>query len=185
MTAGWSWGGAARSLVIACIAVGSGAGLGYRIAHERPPEDGRAIPHRSATSPAPTAPPPLPAAAGSGSAPSGGSRPPTPAELAIVAPLSAGSHLDGWTVTSIHGTHAGRLAILLAEDAQPSFVLEVQLHLASPSAPTAPETAGPYALYYRGSRFDPAVARALAAVAAIARKNAVPPPPGLTAYSPN
>jgi len=109
-------------------------------------------------------------------------RPPNAAEQAVIAPLAVGSTLDGWRVNTIQATDSGHLSILVSEIDQSKGGLELQIFLASPVGPPAPATAGRYAIYYRGGRYDPAVAKVLAALAEVVGKNDVPPPPSMTPY---
>jgi len=80
-------------------------------------------------------------------------------------------------------TDAGYLSLVLTEDVETKPQLEIRISRIAPNAPAPPQGAGPYAIYYAGSRYDAAVGRALAAVAAVVEKNGAPPPPGMTAYA--
>jgi len=101
------------------------------------------------------------------------------AELAVVAPLTAGADLGGWTVDGIEGVHDGAIAVVLRRNEQ-QFRLRVALD--APGGPLAPARVGRYAIYYTGG-IDGAEAQSLATAlqAVIATHPDVEPPPGLGA----
>lgn len=160
--------------------------MGYLVSRERAPSSAGASPGSPGGAPpsgsAVVAAPPSEASATPRPAPP----PPkaaSPAELAVIAPLVVGSHLEGWTVTAIHGVQRGYLALVVAEDGHPGSELEVDVCKASLEGPTPPATAGPYAVFYRGNRYDPPVSRAVVQIADAIRKNDPPLLPGFSPYA--
>jgi hypothetical protein len=109
-------------------------------------------------------------------------RPPNAAELAVIAPVTVGSTLEGFRINAIQGTDAGHLSLLVSNAEQPTAAFQLQVFLTGTQGPPPPGVGGRYAIYYKGDRYDPSVGKVIAALAQIVGKNDAPPPPGMTAY---
>jgi len=153
----WTWSGLARSAAIAGVAIGTGAALGYLVAHEPVPQT--AAPHAAAV--------PLPEA-----------------ERALLSPLHEGDALGGFAVTEIHAVGDDGVLRILCRKGRAAVRLEVAL--AGEGGPPPPAIAGRYAVFYAIENADAADGERLAvALAAILQANAaVPPPPRLTPFAP-
>jgi hypothetical protein len=134
---------------------------------ERGPEGGAHAAEASST-----AEPPLPPAGG--------------AELALVAPLAAGSPIGGFTVRAVHGVHNGMMRVVCVKDTA-VVRLDVALLDESEGAPSPPATAGRYAIYYALRSATPEDGEQLATrLAHVIKGNAsAPVPPGLAPFKPN
>jgi hypothetical protein len=102
-----------------------------------------------------------------------------PAERALLAPLSTGATLGGWTVSRINAVHDGAITIVVERGSS-----RVELHVAldGPGGPPPPAVAGRYATFYTAATNDNAEgARLCGVLAAVIEKNgAAPTPPGMT-----
>jgi hypothetical protein len=128
---------------------------------------------------------PLPPAPGSAATPPAAPPPhraATAEETRFLAPLEIGSAINGWHINGIDATESGHVMIQTTEDKDPKSTLEIEICRGTPDAPHAPVSAGPYALYYRGDRWDPSVSGALIAAAAAIEKNNLPPPSTLKPF---
>lgn len=152
----WTRAGLLRAAIVASVAVGVGAGLGYLIAHEPAPTAG----------PAPVKP-----------------RSVSAAELALLAPLAPGSALADFEVREILGVEAGSLRV---DCRRGEVGVALDVALAAEGEPAPPARAGRYAIFYALRGASPAegerLARALAAV--LEANGGVAPPPGLGPYRP-
>ncbi len=109
--------------------------------------------------------------------------PATPQELAVVAPLAAGSELGGFVVRDIAGVQRGRMRVVLAKK---DAVVRLDIALVDPEGPTPPATTERYAIYYSLRGGTPEDGERLAKkLAAVITKNAAPPPAGMTKFIPN
>ena len=111
-------------------------------------------------------------------------RPAGPAELALVAPLTPGGTLEGFTVREIFAVENGVLTLVCAKD---RAVVRLSIALAADGGPAPPALAGKYAVFYSArGKSDPQDAERLArALAAILEKHPdVPVPPGMTSFVP-
>jgi len=155
--AGWTRRGLARAAVVAGVALGVGAGLGYLVAHEPAPRDAEVMPE----------PPRLAGAA----------------ELAVLAPLRPGAALADFEVVEIRAVGAdGALRVVCARG---EVVVALDVALAAAGGPPPPARAGRYAIFYALRAATPAEGERLAtALAAVLAANAsVAAPPGMTAYA--
>lgn len=153
----WTLAGLVRAAIVASVAVGVGAGLGYLIAHEPAPVAG----------PAPVKP-----------------RSASAAELALLAPLTPGSALADFEVTEIVGVGPEGSLRVVCERGAVGVALDVAL--AAEGEPTPPARAGRYAIFYALRGASPAEGEQLAvALAAFLEHNAgAAIPPGLGPYRP-
>lgn len=155
----WSLATLLRAGIVASIAVGVGAGLGYLIAHQPPPNLARTGP----TQPHPAG----------------------PAELAVVAPLRPGDALADFEVTAILAVDATGVLRVACEQGEAGVTLEVSL--ATDTGPKPPARAGRYAIFYAlriGATHEQGE-RLAAALAAVIGANAdTPIPPGMAAHAP-
>jgi hypothetical protein len=112
--------------------------------------------------------------------------PPSPSgeELALLSPLAAGSELAaGFEVRSIHGVEDGAMRVVCAKD---DATVRLLVALADPEGPTAPATAGKYAVYYSLRNAVPEDGEKLAqALGKLLEKHQEPTPPrGMTKFVP-
>ncbi len=155
----WSLATSLRAALVASIALGIGAGLGYLIAHQPPPDPARTGPAQP--------------------------RPASPAELAVVAPLRPGHALADFEVTAIMAVDASGALRIACGRGEASVTLE--LTLATDAGPTPPARAGPYAIFYalRVGATHEQGERLAAALATIIQTNAEAPiPPGMAPRPP-
>jgi hypothetical protein len=154
--AGWSLRGTLSGLVIAAVAFGMGAALGYLVAHEKVPQ--------AAISAAP--------------------RPsPTETELALIAPLRGGSPLADYNIDQIEPVDADGTLAIVARKGASTVRLEVALVDTSGSGPSPPATGGAYAVFFAldgavpadGERLAKALAAVIEANAAVARPSGMRP----------
>jgi hypothetical protein len=162
----WSLGLVVRAAGVAGICLSTGATLGYVAAHEKIPVRPRAQ-ARGAIPEAPASrPTEEPVAAGS-------------AELALLAPLQAGSTLEDFTVDRIDAVSDGSIRVVCTRGAAS---IQLYVALASGDAPPAPATAGHYAVYY-GPSDSPDGARLSAVLARVIASNpSAAVPPGLSPF---
>ena len=157
--------GAALALV---VAVGAGAFAARSRLFSGPPPA-----HSSLAEPVSSNPPPrvLPPAG--------------PAELAVVAPLTAGSEIDTWQLKELSAVDEGAIHLIFAPQKGRGRI-EVLIALNDDQGPTPPMVVGRYAIFYSVKRVMQSEGDALArAVAKRVEKNKdLPPPPGLAAYHP-
>ena len=175
----WSMRGLARALAVACVALLAGAGTGYRLTHERPP-DPRGDDRRGAASATtivsaatvvdhqPASPP--------RAAPAGD------AELALVAPLRQGGRRGDYVVAEIDGVDARGLVHVEAH--RGVAVVKLVVALRADDGPSPPAVAGRYAVFYstEGTSTNDAeqLARALAVI--LEANAAKPAPPGMKPF---
>jgi hypothetical protein len=155
----WTLAGLLRAVMVAGIAIGVGAGLGYFVAHEPAPADG--------------GPEPVKVRAASA------------AELALVAPLAPGSALADFVVTEVLPIgDSGALRVVCARG-EVGVALDVAL--AAEGEPTPPARAGRYAIFYALRGATPAEGEQLAAaLAAFLEHNAgAATPAGMGPYRPD
>ncbi len=150
-TSSWTLAAVARAATIAAIAAGTGAALGYLVAHEPAPPPRRQAPPAAAPAP----------------------------ELALLAPLREGGALGGFDVAEIHPIGDDGVLRLVCRKRRSAVRLAVALATDGGAPPAA--TAGRYAVYFTLENGDPADGERLAsALAAVLQANAaVPVPPGL------
>lgn len=150
----WSLATLVRAVVVASIAVGIGAGLGYLVAHQPAPKlapAGAAQPH-----------------------------PAGPAELAVVAPLRPGDALADFEVTAILAVDAAGALRVACEQGEAGLTLEVTL--ATDTGPPPPARAGRYAIFYAlrvGATHEQGQRLAAALAAVLAANAETPIPPGM------
>jgi hypothetical protein len=156
----WSWPLARRSAWVAALCLLVGGGLGYTTTHQPAPK-------RPGNRDEPRQPEEPPAAG--------------PAELALLAPLEAGRSLDDCAISRIEAVCDGKIAVVCAVG---SATIELDVWLASPTAPPAPATSGPYAVYYSAEPSASASASRLAlSLARVLGTHASQPrPDGLTPF---
>lgn len=135
--------------------------------------------HASAGPPPGSAPPPP-----SLSAPPEIHRAPaSPAERAILAPLTEGSSLEGFEVKSILTMHEGSLRLVLRRGGE-SVRLDVALF--SPASPSPPASTDKYAIYYSlngGATREDGERLALALGKVLEANAKAPAPPGMTPFT--
>jgi hypothetical protein len=154
----WSWRGARSWLAIGASALGTGAILGYLIAHEPVQEVGT--------------PPPR----------SNGSR----SDLALLSPLHEGSRLGSFEVAEIRPIGDDGVLQLVLHKGRAEVRLSVAL--ASDGGPSPPASAGRYSVFYAVDHADNAAKSAegeelASALATILRANeGVPAPPRLAPF---
>ncbi len=149
MTALWTWQGLARAATIAAVAAGTGAALGYLVAHEPAP--------RAQSAPTAKAPVVTP-------------------EQALLSPLREGSVLAGFDVAEIHGIGDDGVLRIVCRKARTAVRLDVALAADGGAAPAV--RGGPYAVFYTVENVAPAEGERLAAaLAAVLAANAGAPPP--------
>jgi hypothetical protein len=107
------------------------------------------------------------------------------AELALVAPLTAGSTIGGFTVRAVHGVQDGVFRVVCAKD-KAVVRLDVALLDDSEGAPSPPATAGRYAIYYslRGATPEEGEQLATKLARAISGNASALVPPGLAPFKP-
>ena len=149
----WTWRGLARAATIALAAAGTGAAMGYVVAHEPPP--------RASTTP--TTRPAEPQRAS-----------PTDAERALIFPLREGSTLGGFNVVDVPAIgDDGVLVIVCQRD---GATVRLTLALAAPAEPRPAAIVGPYAVFYGVENASAADGERLSlALAEIIRPNAEKP----------
>jgi hypothetical protein len=147
----WTRRGLGRAAVIAAVAVGTGAGLGYLVAHEPKPKE--AASHASSQA-APVAP---------------------PEERAMVEPLTVGAKLEDFDVVEIRPI--GDDGLLRMACRKGNATVRLQVGLVAEDGPPPPAVAGPYAIYYGGESAvgDEGERLALALAKVIGARNASPP----------
>ena len=152
----WTRRGAVRAAGIAAVALGTGAALGYVVAHEPTPHD-----------------------AGPRAAPR-----PDEAERALLSPLHEGSTIEGFDLAEIHPIGDDGVLRIVCRRARAAVRFEIAL--AAPDGPAPARVAGPYALRFTLENATPADGdRLTSALAAILRANAAtPPPPRLAPFAP-
>jgi hypothetical protein len=129
------------------------------------------------------APSPSPSTAASTAPPS---RAAGPAELGLLAPLTPGSVLGGFTVREIHAVEHGLLRVVCARDKKDKEVVRLDVALAAPEGALPPATAGRYAIFYslRGAMPEDADRLANELAAVIKGNAAAPAPAGMTTFTP-
>ena len=124
-------------------------------------------------------------------APSAGTPPPAPrpppagdVELAIFAPIVAGSTSKGWKIEAISAVHEGAITVRFVEE-KGRGVVDLFVASASDDGAMPPVTAGRYAIFYSARRALPEDGDRLAKVLAraIEKNPAAPMPPGLAPYN--
>lgn len=100
-----------------------------------------------------------------------------------MAPLVPGARLGGYEVREIHAIEGGQLTLVCAKD---RATVRLSIALAADEGPAPPATAGRYAVFYSLRNAPPEdgerLAKALADV--LGKHTDLPPPAGLTAFSP-
>ncbi len=110
-------------------------------------------------------------------------QPAGPSELALIAPIAAGTMLEGYSVKAVNAVENGIL-VIQCEKERTKITLWVAL--LGEGGPSAPASAGKYAVFYslRGAESEDGekLARAIAAI--LEKHGDVPVPPGLGRFVP-
>lgn len=154
----WSLATLLRAAIVASIALGIGAALGYLIAHQPPPDLTRTGPAQA--------------------------QPAGPAELAVVAPLRPGHALADFEVTAILAINPAGALRIACEQGEAGVTLE--LTLASDAGPAPTARAGPYAISYAlrvGATHEQGERLAAALASILERNQGAPIPPGMSPHT--
>jgi hypothetical protein len=104
--------------------------------------------------------------------------PPSAEELALIAPLAAGSELEGFELREVHGVADGVLRLVCVKQ---KATVRLDIALADEDGPMPPAQAGKYAVFYGARNALPEDADRLAKRLAkvLATHQEAPPPRGM------
>lgn len=109
--------------------------------------------------------------------------PPGAEELSLIAPLTRGADLGGFTIRDVRGVERGSMLLVCAKG---SAVVRLEVALATDDGPAAPATAGRYAIFYslRGAAPEDGERLAKKLAEVIKGHPDVAPPKGMTPFAP-